>query len=167
MFAVRGEQVSMSDVAAAAGVARATVYRYFPTRQALLDELAQRAVNDADARLSAARIDEVPPEEGVRRAVRALVDVGDSFVLLARLRSDPDLFERKVAVPLRQVFERGQAGEDIRNDIASSRLTESLIGLVVGVLASTPPLGTEDTIATITGLFLDGARARGPRRGER
>jgi hypothetical protein len=28
-------------------------------------------------------------------------------------------------------------------------------------------MGTEDTIATITGLFLDGARARGPRRDER
>jgi TetR/AcrR family transcriptional regulator, mexCD-oprJ operon repressor len=167
MFAVRGEQVSMTDVAAAAGVARATVYRYFPTRQALLDELAQGAVSDADARLSAARIDEVPPEEGVKRAVRALVDVGDSFVLLARLRSEPDLFEGKVAAPLRRLFERGQADGDIRDDIASSRLTESLIGLVVGVLSAAPPLGTEDTIATITGLFLDGARARGPRRDER
>ena len=48
-------------------------------------------------------------------------------------------------------------------DIASARLTESLIGLIVGVLTSTPPLGKEDIIATITGLFLDGARARGPR----
>ena len=48
-------------------------------------------------------------------------------------------------------------------DIASARLTESLIGLIVGVLVSTPPLGKEDMIATITGLFLDGARARGPR----
>jgi hypothetical protein len=35
--------------------------------------------------------------------------------------------------------------------------------LIVGVLTSTPPLGKEDMIATITGLFLDGARARGPR----
>ena len=52
---------------------------------------------------------------------------------------------------------------DIRDDIASTRLTESLIGLIVGVLTSSPPLGKEDTTATITGLFLDGARARGPR----
>jgi len=165
LFAVRGEQASMNDVAAAAGVARATVYRYFPTRQALLDELARGAVDDADARLSAARIDEVVPQEGVTRAVRALVEVGDSFVLLARLRSDPGSFEQKVAAPLRALFERGQEAGDIRDDVASSRLTESLIGLVVGVLASTPQLGTEDTVATITALFLDGARARGPRRG--
>ncbi len=165
MFAVQGEQASMNDVAAAAGVARATVYRYFPNRQALLDEMARAAVSDADQRLASARIDEVPPEEGVARAVRALVDVGDSFVLLARerVRSDPERFERRVIQPLRQLFERGQTAGDIRRDIASARLTESLIGLIVGVLTSTPPLGKEDIIATITGLFLDGARARGPR----
>src|SRR5918994_6378758 len=165
ILAVQGEQASMNDVAAAAGVARATVYRYFPNRQALLDELARAAVSEADEGLASARIDEVPPEEGVARAVRALVDVGDSFVLLARerVRSDPERFERRVIQPLRQLFERGQAAGDIRPDIASARLTESLIGLIVGVLMSTPTLGKEDTIATITGLFLDGARARGPR----
>jgi TetR/AcrR family transcriptional regulator, mexCD-oprJ operon repressor len=165
ILAVQGEQASMNDVAAAAGVARATVYRYFPNRQALLDELARAAVSDADERLAAARIDEVPPEEGVARAVRALVDLGDSFVLLARdrVRSDPERFERRVMQPLRELFKRGQDAGDIRRDIASAHLTESLIGLIVGVVTSTPPLGREDIIATITGLFLDGARARGPR----
>ena len=165
ILAVQGEQASMNDVAAAAGVARATVYRYFPNRQALLDELARAAVSEADEGLASARIDEVPPEEGVARAVRALVDVGDSFVLLARerVRSEPERFERRVTQPLRELFERGQAAGDIRPDIASALLTESLIGLIVGVLASTPPPGKEDIIATITGLFLDGARARGPR----
>jgi TetR/AcrR family transcriptional regulator, mexCD-oprJ operon repressor len=75
LFTVEGEQASMNDVAAAAGVARATVYRYFPNRQSLLDELARAAVSDADARLVSSRIDEVAPEEGIARAVRALVDV--------------------------------------------------------------------------------------------
>jgi AcrR family transcriptional regulator len=165
MFAVQGERASMSDVAAAAGVARATVYRYFPNRQALLDELTQAAVTDADARLAAARIDEVAPEEGVARAVRALVDVGDAFVLLARERagSDPERFERSLAQPLRHLLQRGQTDGDIRGDIASARLTESLIALIAGVLTSRPPLGKEDMVATVTALFLDGARARGPR----
>jgi TetR/AcrR family transcriptional regulator, mexCD-oprJ operon repressor len=166
VFAVQGEQASMNDVAAAAGVARATVYRYFPTRETLLDELAQTALGDVDARLTAARIDEVAPEEGVARVVRALVELGDSFVLLARLRqrSDPTRFEIGLVAPLRRLFERGQAEGDIREDITSGRLTESLIGLIVGVLTSTPTLGREDMTATITGLFFDGARARGPRR---
>ncbi len=165
IFAIEGEQASMNDVAEAAGVARATVYRYFPNREALLDELAQTAVSDVDARLASARIDEVEPEEGITRAVRALVDVGDSFVLLARerRRSDPERFDTKLTQPVRRLFERGQTSEEIRSDITSARLTESLIGLIVGVLTSTPPLGKEDMTATITGLFLDGARARGPR----
>jgi TetR/AcrR family transcriptional regulator, mexCD-oprJ operon repressor len=166
IFALQGAQASMNDVAEAAGVARATVYRYFPNRETLLDELARAAVSDVDARLESARIDEVTPEEGIARAVRALVDVGDGFVLLTRerLRSDPEQFERRLIQPLRRLFERGQAGGDIRDEITSARLTESLTGLIVGVLTSSPPLGREDMTATITGLFLDGARARGPRR---
>jgi TetR/AcrR family transcriptional regulator, mexCD-oprJ operon repressor len=166
IFALQGDQASMSDVAEAAGVARATVYRYFPNREALLDELARAAVRDLDARLASARIDEVAPEEGIARAVRALVDVGDAFVLLARerRRSDPARFEHSLMQPLRRLIERGQAGGDVREDITSARLTESLIGLVVGMLTSTPPLGREDMATTSTGLFRDGARARGPRR---
>jgi AcrR family transcriptional regulator len=166
IFALQGDQASMNDVAEAAGVARATVYRYFPNRDALLDELAHAAVSDVDARLAAARIDEVEPEEGITRAVRALVDVGDSFVLLTRerRRSHPARFEREFTQQVSRLFERGQASGDVRDDIASARLTESLVGLIVGVLTSAPPLGKEDMIATITSLFLDGARLRGPRR---
>ncbi len=160
LLASRGEQASMGDVAAAAGVARATVYRYFPNRQALLDELAALAVGDADARLASARIDEVVPEEALKRAVRALVDVGDYFIVLARerVRPDPEQFERGLAAPLRRLFERGQSSGAIRDDVPTSWLTEALVGLVVSVLSSTPALGREDTIAAIASLFMDGAR---------
>ncbi|MDQ3889006.1 MAG: TetR/AcrR family transcriptional regulator [Actinomycetota bacterium] len=166
VLAGRGEQASMNDVAAAAGVARATVYRYFPSRQALLDELARLAVRDAAERLASARIDEVPAEEGVRRAIRALVDVGDYFVVLAReqVRPDEEQFEEGVAAPLRRLFERGAAAGQIRQDIPSPWLTNSLVGLVVSVLTSTPAVGKEDTIAAITGLVFDGMRARGSHR---
>ena len=55
VLVVHGEQANMADVATAAEVARATVYRYFPNRQALLDELAELAVKRAGERLTAAR----------------------------------------------------------------------------------------------------------------
>src|SRR3982751_3115121 len=90
-----GEQASMNDVALAAGLARATVYRYFPNRQALLDELARHAVREAGDRLADARLDDVSVEESLARAVRALVAVGDRLVILERerVRPDPEQFD--------------------------------------------------------------------------
>src|SRR5919112_1899345 len=162
LFAVEGDQASMNDVAIAAGVARATVYRYFPNRQALLDELAGVAIRSAGERLSAARIDEIPVPDGITRAVRALVDVGDLFVVLARerLRPEGEQFERHVGGPLRALVERGQAAGDIRGDVPSAWLTDALIGVVVNILSSPLQRGREDTVAAITSVYIDGARHR-------
>src|SRR6186997_1909754 len=71
VLADRGEQASMADVAAAAGMARATVYRYFPNREALLEALGRLAVEDAGERLRAGRLQEVPVPDAFERAVRA------------------------------------------------------------------------------------------------
>ena len=162
MLAVGGEQASMNDVAAAAGVARATLYRYFPSRQALLDELGRVAADEAGARLASARIEELAAEEGIRRAVRALIEVGDPFTVVARerVRPDPEQFERSVLAPLRRMVERAQDAGEVRGDIPSSWLTDALVGLVVSVVSSRPLLGREDTIAAVSALFLDGARPR-------
>lgn len=159
-----GDRTSMHDVAAEAGVARATLYRYFPSRQALVEEVGRRAATDAGTRLSSARLDEVPVEEGVARAIRALVEVGDFFIVLARerVRPDPDVFESSLGTPLRGLVERGQETGSIRDDVPSSWLTESLVGLVVSVLSVSPSMGREDTIAITTSLFLEGASCSRP-----
>jgi len=156
------EQASMSDVAEAAGVARATLYRYYPTREALLEALGRRALDDAGARLEEAGLDRVPVAEGFARAVRALVSVGDYFVVLARERdAEQGEFDRRVAAPLRALIKRGQSDGDLRDDVHAAWLMESLLALIVGVLPSAPSLGVEDTVHAITSLFLHGAH--GPR----
>src|ERR671927_862972 len=160
VLAERGEQASMADVAAAAGMARATVYRYFPNREALFEALGRLAVEEAGERLRAGRLEEIPVPEAFERAVRALVGVGDSFVVVSResARPDPSEFERRVASPLRGLIERAQSLGEVRDDLPASWLSESLIGLVVSGLQTRPSLGVEDTVAAITSLFLDGAR---------
>ena len=162
VFAEQGENASMADVAAAAGVARATVYRYFPRRETLLARLAELAAADACNRLASARISEVSPDEAVTRAVRALADVGDAFVVLARERVRPNRrqFDDAVAESLRQLFDRGQAAGAFRTDVSASWLVEALIALVASSFAAPPNVGREDTILAITNLFLNGARPR-------
>ncbi|HZC71529.1 MAG TPA: TetR/AcrR family transcriptional regulator [Jatrophihabitans sp.] len=159
-LAERGEQASMADVAAAAGMARATVYRYFPNREALFEALGRLAIENAGERLQAGRLQEVAVPEAFERAVRALVEVGDSFVVVSRENGRPDAaeFDRQVAAPLRALVERGQSLGEIRDDLPASWLTESLIGIVVSGLQMRPSLGAEDTVAGIASLFLDGAR---------
>jgi TetR/AcrR family transcriptional regulator, mexCD-oprJ operon repressor len=160
VLAERGEQAGIADVAAAAGVARATVYRYFPNREALFEALGRLAVEEAGERLQAGRLEEVPVPEAFERAVRALVAIGDSFVVVSResARPDPAEFERRVASPLRGLVERAQSLGEVRDDLPASWLMESLVGIVVSGLQTQPSLGAEDTVAGITSLFLDGAR---------
>src|SRR5919201_3114537 len=122
LLARRGEAASMSDVAAAAGVGRATVYRYFPSREALLEELADLALSTAGDRLQAAGLPNVSVEEALARAVRVLVGVGDYFIVLARERVRPESgqLEERLASPLRALLERGQETGVIRTDLAAS-----------------------------------------------
>jgi hypothetical protein len=61
--------------------------------------------------------------------------------------------------PLRELIERGQAAGAIRSDIEASWLSECLLGLAL-VGASAARLGTEDTVAWIKRLFLEGARVQ-------
>ena len=67
MFALQGDQASMADVAAAAGMARATVYRYFPNRRGAARRAGARPRSrESSERLRAARLDAVPAEEASR-----------------------------------------------------------------------------------------------------
>ena len=162
-FARRGAAASMSDIAAEAGVARATVYRYFGNRGALEAAVAERGIGQARSALRAGRIEEVDVAEGIRRAVRTLYDIGDGLVVMLRRRADGDLpaFDAGVAGPLRRVLDAGQRAGAIRDDVPAAWLAESLLGLVSHAVAVPPATGKEDTLASIAGLFLDGAGTAG------
>jgi TetR/AcrR family transcriptional regulator, mexCD-oprJ operon repressor len=148
---------SMADVAAEAGISRGTLYRYFPTRESLLQALEAAANEEARVRLAEASLDRVPVDEGLARATRALVAVGEHFIVLLRERRPP---EPSFAPPLVALLTRGVEAGDLRSDVPVPILVEALLVLVAVCTRSgrTVGMGAEDISAIALRLFLDGAR---------
>jgi TetR/AcrR family transcriptional regulator, mexCD-oprJ operon repressor len=164
LLSEQGSSTNMADVAAAAGVSRATLYRYFPHRQALLEALSAQALTDAGARLADAALERVPVEEAVERILRALLAVGARYGVLVRdqVKADPGEADRLVGAPLRAVFARGVESGAFRQDIDSDVLLHLFGGAIQAALKLTEHgrLGIEEASAATASVFLDGARAR-------
>ncbi|MFA1547056.1 TetR/AcrR family transcriptional regulator [Actinomadura chokoriensis] len=168
VLAEHGEAASMTDIAEAAGVARETLYRYFPSRDALLYGLYEAALADLTARLEDARLDSVPIEEAVARMTRATIAATSRYRALGLFDKTPRearRVERQLAGPLRAVFERGAAGGCFRGDLPVHTLAELYFSLLEGVVSRVirHRLGVEEASAAVTTLFLSGALARPPR----
>ncbi len=72
----------MAEVAAAAGLARATLYRHFPTRADLVAAIRAQAYDDAGAAIAACRLEEGPVGDALGRLIEGLVAVGDRYRFL-------------------------------------------------------------------------------------
>ncbi|MEM8981533.1 MAG: TetR/AcrR family transcriptional regulator [Pseudomonadota bacterium] len=79
----RNPGANLADVAAAAGVTRATLHRYFPSRDALVDTLAGRAIEEMDAAVDAACQHSPSAMAAMRDCLFALVPLGDRHGFLA------------------------------------------------------------------------------------
>jgi AcrR family transcriptional regulator len=155
---------SMADVAEAAGVSRATLYRYFPDRESLLHALAAQALAEAATRLADAGLEHAPVDEAIERIVRAIVAVGDRYAVIVReqVKFEPAEAKRCLGAPMRAVFERGVESGLIRDDISVEVLLELFGGALQAAIKLTQrgELGLEDASAATAAVFLDGARAR-------
>ncbi len=166
VLAADGAAASMADVANAAGVGRATLYRYFETRESLLEALAADAVAEAGARLADAGLDGVPVELAIERIVRAIVAVGDRYAIIVREGILPDRedeeVERLLGMPIRAVFARGVRTEVLRPDVTLDVLLELFGGLLTSTikLVGQRRIGLEDAAAAVTDVFLQGSRAQ-------
>jgi AcrR family transcriptional regulator len=164
VFAEKGTAANLADVAAAAGVSRATLYRYYPNREALLKALAAHALTELANRLNDAALERATVEEAIERLARALVAVGDRYAVLAGEQCSPDRAdaERLVGAPMRAVFERGIASGLLRQDLPADVLLELFAGTIMAAIKLTQrhQLGAEEASAAAATMFLDGGRAR-------
>jgi AcrR family transcriptional regulator len=155
----RHQDPTVGVIAQATGVARGTIYRYFPTRQALLTAVLDQALLEADHHLTQANLAAVPVAEGLARAVRALVALGDDFLVLARQRlltgGDIPAFSPVVAL-----LDRGRQAGALRSDLPLSCQVEALYALVHACLRASElaTAGPEDISATALRLFLEGSK---------
>lgn len=108
--------VAMERLAAAAGVGRATLYRRFPTRGALVTSLRERARRDAIEAIRGARPREGTAAEALERVIAALLPVADRYAVLAHAppRRDPD---SEVAKAVLAIFRRGRRSGEFASDL--------------------------------------------------
>ncbi len=131
----RKSTATMDEVARAAGISRATLHRHFAGRDALVRALESLGIAECEAALAAARTDEGPAAEAVRRLVR---EMEPSAGLLAFLYTENQLFEgeeqnegwARIDAALTELFRRGQESGEFRIDLTPVWLTEALYGLL-------------------------------------
>jgi TetR/AcrR family transcriptional repressor of mexCD-oprJ operon len=131
----RKSTATMDEVAKAAGISRATLHRHFAGRDALVRALEVLGIEECEAALDAARLDEGSATDAVRRLVR---EIQPAAGLLAFLYGENQLWEGegqnegwlRIDTRITAVFLRGRHSGEFRVDLPPAWLTEALYGLI-------------------------------------
>ncbi|MEV6172108.1 helix-turn-helix domain-containing protein [Streptomyces sp. NPDC051954] len=131
----RKSTATMDEVAKAAGISRATLHRHFAGRDALVRALEALGIEECEAALDAARLDDGSASDAVRRLIR---EIEPAAKLLAFLYTENQLFEgdgqnegwNRIDVRIAGLFRRGQDSGEFRIDLTPAWLTEALYGLM-------------------------------------
>jgi TetR/AcrR family transcriptional repressor of mexCD-oprJ operon len=159
----RGD-VSMEVLADEAGVGRATLYRRFLTRQALVEGLVEAAIDELSLRIAQADLESVATPVAVERAIRAFLLAAERYPALEAITKTPEQeerFARVIVGPLRAVIERGIAADELKGDV-DPQIALHLFGalLAAGIsLRAKLGVGAEEAASRIAALFLHGYSA--------
>jgi TetR/AcrR family transcriptional repressor of mexCD-oprJ operon len=136
-----GDQgAGMAEVASEAGLARATLYRHFPTREDLVVAIRAQAYDDADAAIAASRLEEGTATDALLRLIERLVAVGDHYRVLqneaeteaggaaSRKR------EEELSQPVLALIRRGQESGELSPDVDPQWFTRTLDALIRSAL---------------------------------
>ncbi|MCO5314952.1 MAG: TetR/AcrR family transcriptional regulator [Solirubrobacterales bacterium] len=175
---------STAEIAAVAGVSRATLHRIFGTREALVEAIYGWLLERCDERFDAAGVDPVgdQPPSGELDSVLEIFDrlIDDSYpiaqslwLLIATpsLEQNRELLDRLEDQDLRleRLFLRGQREGLFRTDLPSRWLGYSLGAQVMSAwyLVEDGYAGTRDVPRLVRSAILDGVLAESARRGPR
>ena len=163
-FADRGSAVSMTEIAARSGVGRATLYRHFPTREILLQELQRVAVESVGERLRGADLGVLPCAEALDRAVWVVLSVGHEYAVVVheQVPVPRDVADRLVRDPIRELLARGRDEGILRGECSLAWLEDMFVGLVQAGLQQIVRRGADlDTTArAVVSAYLEGVGTR-------
>ena len=163
----RGEQPSISAVAAEAGVSRPTVYAHFPDRPALLGALVERTVRHAMSAIQAAEPDRGPAADALPRLIASSWQQLASHDEIARaaareLSADAmHVAHQSARDVIRRLIERGQRDGSFRTDVPVGWLVTASLALIHAA-AETVRMGELDAEAAPQTLSLTVAHLLSP-----
>src|SRR5215470_13983432 len=163
VFSAGGVDASLEAVARRAGVGIGTLYRHFPTREALYEAVYRREVEQLGD-LAEQLKQEPKPVDALRHWLRSNVAFvgtkkGMSAALAVAAQASPELrsysFDRltKAAGVL---LDRAIAAGEIRSDVSP----EDLIRALVGMCYMHDQPGWQHTVLRLLDVFVDGLRLR-------
>src|ERR1700682_4727079 len=168
VFSAGGAEASLEAVARAADVGIGTLYRHFPTREALFEAVYRREVQQL-ADLAEELKQEPQPVDALRHWMHSIVTFvatkkGMSAALALAAYKNSELFSYSFDRLTRAVgglLDRAIAGREIRDDISPEDLLRALVGMCY--LHDQP--GWQTSVLRLVDVFIDGLRIRpdGPR----
>jgi AcrR family transcriptional regulator len=161
VFSAGAAEASLEAVAQRAGVGIGTLYRHFPTREALFEAVYRHEVQQL-ADLAECLEDEAKPIEALRQWMRSFVKFvatkkGMSEALALVVAKDSDLFSYSSDLLIRAVrglLTRAVAAGEIRDDVSADDMLRALVGMCY----SHDQPGWQKSVLRLVDVFVDGLR---------
>jgi AcrR family transcriptional regulator len=163
VFSAGGPDASLEAVAKRAGVGIGTLYRHFPTREALYEAVYRREVEQL-GELAEQLKGEIAPVDALRRWLRSNVEFvatkkGMSAALALAAHGSSELsaysFDR-LTKAVGALLDRAVATGEIRSDISAEDVLRALVGMCY--MHDQP--GWQSTVLRLLDVFVDGLRVQ-------